>query len=527
MQFGRGERLARPGQSRFGAGIVLGSQGVGHAPIVPEPRARLLSLGLDGALWHSMPMRILPVILSGGAGTRLWPLSREAYPKQFLAIDGKYSLLQNTWRRLQGLADLAAPLVVANEQHRFLVAEQLHQVGGAPQAIVLEPCARNTAPAIAAAALVARENGEDPLLLVLPSDHLIRDDAAFRAAVQNACAAADAGHLLTFGIRPKAPETGYGYIQMQAARADGVHAVRRFVEKPDAATAQSYLDSGDYVWNSGLFLFRASCFLDELRVHAPAMLQAVEQAVREARRDADFLRLGADAFAACPADSIDYAVMEKSARILVQPMDVGWNDVGSWSAIWDIADKDAQGNALHGDVQLHEVRRSLIWGEARLVGVLGLDDVVVVDSDDALLVAHRDRVQDLKSLVAGIKTEGRSHARSHRKVYRPWGCYDSIDQGDRFQVKHLTIKPGGVLSMQMHHQRAEHWIVVRGAARVTCDDRVFDLGENQSTFIPLGSKHRLENPSDTPLEIIEVQSGAYLGEDDIVRFEDIYGRSGA
>jgi mannose-1-phosphate guanylyltransferase/mannose-6-phosphate isomerase len=466
---------------------------------------------------------IVPVLLSGGSGTRLWPLSREAHPKQFLPLLGERSLLQASWERLQGLPGMARPLVVANEEHRFLAAEQLRQVGAEPQALLLEPVGRNTAPAIAAAALQATASGDDPLLLVLPSDHLIADAAGFRAAVERAAAAAAAGALLTFGIVPSGPETGYGYIQ--AAPGEGLRDVLRFVEKPDRSTAAGYLAAGGYYWNSGMFLFRASRILAELQAFVPRIVDCVRQALADARRDADFLRLDRAAFEACPSDSIDYAVMERTRSAQVLPIDVGWSDVGSWSALWEIGDRDEHGNALHGDVIAEDCKSSLVWGGRRLVTLLGLRDAIVVDTDDALLIAERSRVQQVKDIVARLRREERPQAHVHRKVYRPWGWYDGIESGPGFQVKRICVNPGARLSLQMHHRRAEHWVVVRGTARVTCDERVFDLQANQSTYIPLGSRHRLENLTGQPLEIIEVQSGDYLGEDDIVRFEDAYGRS--
>ena len=465
---------------------------------------------------------LIPVLLSGGSGTRLWPLSRETHPKQFQPLVGDQSLLQATWRRLDGLPGAGRPIVVANEEHRFMVAEQLRQVGVAPAALLLEPIGRNTAPAIAVAALQAQAGGGDPLLLVLPSDHVIRDEAGFRAAVLAASPAALAGALVTFGIVPTGPETGYGYIQ--AAAGEGVRKVGCFVEKPDLATARDYVASGEYFWNSGMFLFRASRYLEELQRFAPAIVAAARAALAGGKRDADFLRLERSAFEACPSDSIDYAVMEKTAAAAVLPIDVGWSDVGSWSALWEIADQDPDGNAHHGDVLALGCRNTLAWGGRRLISLLGLQDVIVVDTDDALLVAARDQVQQVKEIVARLKAEQRPQASVHRKVYRPWGSYDGIDSGERFQVKRIVVKPGAALSLQMHHHRAEHWIVVSGSARVTCDDKVFLLAENQSTYIPLGSRHRLENPGKVPLELIEVQSGSYLGEDDIVRFEDVYGR---
>jgi mannose-1-phosphate guanylyltransferase/mannose-6-phosphate isomerase len=463
------------------------------------------------------------VLLSGGSGTRLWPLSREAYPKQFLPLLGQHSLLQATWLRVRDLPGADAPLVIANEEHRFIVAEQLQALGTRAQALILEPVGRNTAPAIAIAALRAAGNGEDPILLVLPSDHVIANEAAFRAAILAALPVAEEGGLVTFGIVPSAPETGYGYIK--AAAGQGTRAIERFVEKPDLATATGYLASGDYFWNSGMFLFRASRYLEELERHAPQMLARCREALAAAKTDNDFLRLDRAAFEACPSDSIDYAVMEKTDRGFVLPIDVGWNDVGSWSALTDISERDADGNANRGDVLAIDTRNTLAWSERRLVALVGLDDMVVVDTDDALLVARRDRVQDVKHIVARLKQESRPHAKLHRKVYRPWGSYDGIENGPGFQVKRIAVKPGASLSLQMHHHRAEHWIIVSGHARVTCDDNVFDLAANQSTYIPLGSKHRLQNVGSEMLELIEVQSGDYLGEDDIVRFEDVYGRS--
>ena len=465
--------------------------------------------------------KLQAVLLSGGSGTRLWPLSREAYPKQFLPLAGEDTMLQATWRRVAPVAG-AAPIVVAGEDHRFLVAEQLRQVGVAAASILLEPVGRNTAPAIAAAALQAMADGDDPLLLVLPSDHVVRDAEAFRAAVQEASAAAEAGALVTFGIVPTAPETGFGYIQAEAG--EGVRKVLRFVEKHDTATAQSYLDAGGYYWNSGMFLFRASRYLGELARFRADILDGARAAFDAARRDGDFIRLAADAFAATPAESIDYAVMERTDAAMVLPVDIGWNDVGSWSALWDVAERDAAGNAHHGDVIAVDSRNSYAWSR-RLVALVGVDDIVVVETDDAVLVARKDKVQQVKDVVAQLKQEQRSQAALHREVHRPWGSYDSIDTGPRFQVKRIKVKPGAQLSLQSHTQRAEHWIVVSGTARVTRDHDVFELHANQSTYIPIGAKHRLENPGSEVLELIEVQSGDYLGEDDIVRYEDVYGRS--
>ncbi|MDX2299480.1 MAG: mannose-1-phosphate guanylyltransferase/mannose-6-phosphate isomerase [Xanthomonadaceae bacterium] len=469
---------------------------------------------------------LLPVILSGGSGTRLWPLSREAHPKQFLPLLGERSLLQSTWLRLRGL-DARAPLVVTGEAHRFMVAEQLRQIDCHPAAIVLEPVGRNTAPAIAVAALMARESGDDPLLLVLPSDHAIGNAEGFSTAVTAALPAAAQGRLITFGVVPNAPETGYGYIRAaEVGDAAGVRAVRQFVEKPDLVTAQSYLAAGGYYWNSGMFLLRASRVLEELAKFRPDILDACRAAVAGAARDADFVRLESAAFTACPAESIDYAVMEKTDAAAVLPIDVGWNDVGSWSALWAVAEQDGDGNAHHGDVIARDCRNTLAWGDGRLLALIGLEDVVVVDTADALLVAHKDHVQHVKEIVSRLKRDGRSEARIHRKVYRPWGSYDSVDVGEHFQVKRISVKPGAALSLQLHHHRAEHWVVVSGRARVTRDEDVLVLKANQSTYIPVGIKHRLENIGDGPLELIEVQSGDYLGEDDIVRFDDVYGRVG-
>ncbi|MFC7520598.1 mannose-1-phosphate guanylyltransferase/mannose-6-phosphate isomerase [Xanthomonas populi] len=464
---------------------------------------------------------VLPIILSGGSGTRLWPLSRESYPKQFLPLVGEHSMLQATWLRSAPVAAHAA-IVVANEEHRFMAAEQLQQLGVKPSAILLEPKGRNTAPAIAVAALEATRHGGDPLLLVLPSDHVIRDEAAFQAAVTIAAAAAEQGKLVTFGIKPTAPETGYGYIK--AGAGTGATAVERFVEKPDMATAQGYLASGEYYWNSGMFLFRASRYLEELRKFQPAIADACQKAWEGGKRDTDFTRLDKDAFASSPSDSIDYAVMEKTADAVVVPLDAGWNDVGSWSSLLDVSEQDGQGNAHHGDVIQLDCKNTYAYG-SRLIAMVGLENVVVVETDDAVLVGHRDRIQEVKEVVSQIKSAGRSEATWHRKVYRPWGAYDSIDMGQRFQVKRITVKPGATLSLQMHHHRAEHWTVVSGTAEVTRGEEVLLLTENQSTYIPLGVTHRLKNPGKLPLELIEVQSGSYLGEDDIVRFEDTYGRT--
>jgi mannose-1-phosphate guanylyltransferase/mannose-6-phosphate isomerase len=417
----------------------------------------------------------------------------------------------------------AAPIVVANQEHRFMAAEQLRECGVVPNALILEPVGRNTAPAIAVGALQALTLEQDALLLVLPSDHVIRDTDAFQAAVAVAAEAAADGKLVTFGIVPTSAHTGYGYIK--AATGDQpVREVEQFVEKPDQETAQTYLASGQYLWNSGMFMFKASRYIEELRRLQPTILSACELSLARGSRDQDYVRLDAAAFAASPSDSIDYAVMEKTADAVVVPLDAGWSDVGSWSALWEVSDKDEAGNAHHGDVIEIDCRNTYAYG-SRLIGMVGLQDVIVVETDDALLVGHRDRIQDVKHIVGQIKRDGRSEASAHRKVYRPWGAYDSIDNGTRFQVKRITVNPGATLSLQMHHHRAEHWIVVSGTAEVTRGDEVILLAENQSTYIPLGVTHRLKNPGKLPLELIEVQSGTYLGEDDIVRFEDNYGRA--
>jgi mannose-1-phosphate guanylyltransferase/mannose-6-phosphate isomerase len=468
---------------------------------------------------------IVPVILSGGSGTRLWPLSREAYPKQFLPLVDQRTMLQNTALRIAGLADTTAPLVVGNEGHRFMVAEQLRAVGIQPAAVILEPVGRNTAPAVAVAALHAQRESADPVLLVLPADHVIADVEGFRAAVRRVAPHAEAGRLITFGIVPAAPETGYGYIKAGAPVDEaGVCVVERFVEKPDLATAQQYLQSGVYSWNSGMFMFRASAFLAELERFAPAMLAACQQALANGRADTDFLWLDRKAFAACPGDSIDYAVMEKTDQAVVLPLTVGWNDVGSWSALWDVGQRDPNGNITRGDVIAVDTHDTYVDAATRLVTTVGVDDLVVVETADAVLVASKERVQEVKAVVDRLKASQRPEGRNHRKVYRPWGYYDSIDFDRRFQVKRIMIRPGACISSQMHHHRAEHWVVVSGTARVHRGDEEFLLTENQSTYIPVGVPHRLTNPGKIPLEIIEVQSGSYLGEDDIVRFEDVYGR---
>lgn len=466
---------------------------------------------------------LVPVILSGGAGSRLWPLSRELYPKQLLPLLGPRTMLQATLQRLAGI-EVAAPIVVCNEAHRFLVAEQLRAIDCRVGAIVLEPAGRNTAPAIALAAHAAlAANEDDALLLVLPADHVIRDVAAFQAAIAVAASAAQANHLVTFGVVPRNPETGYGYIRRGAAEG-AAFCIAQFVEKPDGARAAQFVASGEHYWNSGMFLFRARRYLEELERHAPDIATACSMAFAGATHDLDFTRIDAGRFAACRSDSIDYAVMEKTAAAVVVPLDAGWSDVGSWASLQDASDPDADGNVLRGDVLALDTRGSYVYSEHRLVATVGLADCVVVETKDAVLVAPRDRVQDVKQLVTRLKSEQRYEHALHREVFRPWGSYDSIDQGERFQVKRLMVRPGGVLSLQMHHHRAEHWVVVSGTARITRGEETFLLEENQSTYIPIGVRHRIENPGRIPLHIIEVQSGTYLGEDDIVRFEDRYGR---
>ena len=478
-------------------------------------------------------MVLIPVVLSGGSGTRLWPLSRKLMPKQFLPLAGKNSLMQATLERLQGVDDLEAPIVVCNEEHRFTVAEQVRHMQCKHQGILLEPVARNTAPAIAVAALHARNvTGADPLLLVLPADHIVQDVEVFHEAIDTARKEAERGALVTFGIVPTTPHTGYGYIRAGGLLDDGnvsldkngPYKVAQFVEKPDLATAEGYVESGEYFWNSGMFLFRAGRYLEELERFNPGMLEACEQAVIQATADLDFVRLGREAFEQSPEDSIDYAVMEKTDSAVVVPLNAGWSDVGAWSALWEIGDKDEAGNVFVGDVLNVDSRGCYARSENRLLTLIGAENLIVVDTPDAVMVADREHAQEVKQIVDRLTKAGRSEAVTHREVYRPWGKYDSIDMGSRFQVKRITVKPGGRLSLQQHHHRAEHWIVVSGTAEVTCDDKVMLLTENQSTYIPLGAVHRLANPGKIPLEIIEVQSGSYLGEDDIVRFEDVYGR---
>jgi len=471
-------------------------------------------------------MKIHPVILCGGSGTRLWPLSRSAFPKQFLRLAGERSMLQETILRTADMTEIAAPTILCNEEHRFLVAEQVRAIGVKPRQLLLEPVGRNTAPAVAAAALSLTRDDPDALMLVLASDHVIRDRASFHRAIRLAATAAQSGLLTTFGIVPDAPETGYGYIQRGAAvpRLESAFAIARFVEKPDRSNAERMVAAGDHYWNSGMFVLKASTFLAELQQHRPDVLAAVRKALDASRNDLDFSRLDKAAFEASPSISIDYAVMEKTTHGAVIPAQMGWSDVGSWDALWEIHDKSPEGNVTEGDVMTERVRNSYIKAETRMVAALGVQDLVIVETADAVLVAHRDAAQDVKLLVDRLKADGRTEHTLHRRVYRPWGSYEGIDSGGRYQVKRLTVNPGQQLSLQLHHHRAEHWIVVSGTAKVVRGEEEILLTENQSTYIPLGVKHRLENPGIVPLQLIEVQSGSYLGEDDIVRFADVYNR---
>ncbi len=476
---------------------------------------------------------LIPVVLSGGSGTRLWPLSREKYPKQLLPLIGDDSLLQATVRRVEGLqgVQLGAPMVVCNEEYRFVIAEQLRLMGKRGS-ILLEPVGRNTAPAVTLAALAAMRDGSDSILLVMPSDHVILDNPAFQSVVRQGAALADAGVVVTFGITPDSPETGYGYIQSGAAFGDeGARSIARFVEKPDLATAQAYLDDGSYLWNSGLFMMRASVWLSAIGNCRNDILAACKAAWEQGSADGEFLYVGKETFAQCPKDSIDYAVMERIAASdgslppgVVIPLSAGWSDVGAWDALWDVLPKNEDGNVVQGDVLLYDCRNTLAMAEGRLVACIGVEDLIVVETPDAILVAHKSKTQDVKKVVDHLKREGRAEGQLHRKVFRPWGSYDGVDAGERFLVKRIIVNPGSCLSLQMHHHRAEHWIVVRGTAKVTRGDSSYLVTENESTFIPLGTRHRLENPGRLPLEMIEVQSGSYLGEDDIVRFDDVYGR---
>ncbi len=470
---------------------------------------------------------ILPIIMAGGTGSRLWPMSRELYPKQFLTLHGSKSMLQSTVARLDGLVAYD-PLVICNEEHRFLVAEQLRQINHLARNIILEPVGRNTAPAIALAALKAVATGEDPLLLVLAADHVIADVPAFHHAISLAIPHADAGKLVTFGIVPAGPETGYGYIQRGQAidkTNDGAFAVLRFVEKPVLATAEEYITTGEYYWNSGMFMFRAKQYLAELGKFRPDILAACELAFSAPEQDAeqDFIRIDKAAFIACPDDSVDYAVMEKTDAAVVVPLDAGWSDVGSWSALWEVNNKDTDNNALTGDVFLHNTHNCYINTDDKLVAAIGVDNLVIVNTKDAVLIVDKAKVQDVKKVVEYLKLNARSEYRRHRESYSPWGRTDIVVNEDRYNVNRITVKPGGRFSLQMHHHHAEHWVVLSGTGKVTLDDKSYLITENQSTFIPIGSVHMLENPGKIPLELLEIQSGSYLGEDDIIRIKDFYG----
>jgi mannose-1-phosphate guanylyltransferase/mannose-6-phosphate isomerase len=475
-----------------------------------------------------MMKTIIPVILAGGSGTRLWPLSREHYPKQFIKLFGETTMLQQTLLRLEGLENLAPPIVVCNNEHRFMVAEQLQELGIEGAKIILEPVARNTAPALALSALYALDQAEEePVLLVLSADHMIKDVREFHRAIDVALIAARRNHLVTFGIKPTHPETGYGYLStLLDSEADGsFYAVSQFVEKPNLSTAQYYLDAGSYFWNSGMFVFSASQFLSELEAYSPSVVNASRAAKMAATLDLDFIRIDKTAFSESPNISIDYALMEKSSNVVCVPMDAGWSDVGDWRSYWELSDKDEAGNSFIGDSIGVDTKDTLIFSQDKLVATLGVNNLLVINTPDAVMVADKSRAQDVKTLIALLKKDDRSEHRQHREVYRPWGCYDAIDTGTRYQVNRIRVKPGASLSLQIHHHRAEHWIVVQGTAKVQCGDQITLLSENESTFIPVGIQHRLSNPGKIPLEIIEVQSGPYLKDDDVVRLEDSYGRS--
>jgi mannose-1-phosphate guanylyltransferase / mannose-6-phosphate isomerase len=469
-------------------------------------------------------MQITPVILSGGSGTRLWPLSRKEYPKQYLPLAGDNTMLQETILRLNGLDNLTDPIIVCNADHRFLVLEQCQQIGVKNSIILLEPVSRNTAPAIAAAALQSLKTSEDTVLLVLSADHVIQDVEAFHQAINIASSQAQEGKLATFGIVPTDANTGYGYIKSSRDNSNGAHKVEEFVEKPDLKTAKFYIEQGNYLWNSGMFMFQARVFIDELTRHSPNIATSVNNAVSNPLQDLDFIRLEKQAFESSPSDSIDYALMEKSDNVVVIPLDAGWSDVGSWSALYDIGVKDGSGNVLKGDVTAKDTTNTYIYASHHMIATVGVDNLVVIDTPDATFIASQDKAHEVKSVVEYLQKKGRDEAHSNRKVYRPWGWYDSIESGEYFQVKRLHVKPSAKLSLQMHHKRAEHWVVVSGTATVTNGDQTFNLKKGESTYIPIGVTHGLENATNEPLEIIEVQSGTYLGEDDIIRFEDIYGR---
>jgi len=467
--------------------------------------------------------KIYPAIMCGGNGTRLWPLSRALFPKQFLPLVNDTSMLQDTLLRLP--KNSSDPLFICNEEHRFLVAEQVRQLSQEQSTILLEPEGRNTAPAVALAAIYALEKDKDALLLVLAADHVIQDTVAFHQAVEHASLAAQDGKLVTFGIVPTHAETGYGYIKKGREQGVGTFDVAKFVEKPNAQVANDYLASGDYLWNSGMFLFKASRYIDELAKHRSDILEKCQKAMKDVEQDLDFLRPSKTDFLACASESIDYAVMEKTDSAVVIPLDAGWSDVGSYSALWEVCEQNADKNVIKGDVIAQQTTNSYIHSQNKLIATVGVDNLVIIDTPDAVLVANKDKVQEVKNIVEQLKSENRSEAVLHREAYRPWGKYDCIDIGERFQVKRITVKPGAKLSVQMHHHRAEHWVIVSGTAKVTIDEKTKLLSENQSVYIPIGAVHALENPGKLPLEMIEVQSGSYLGEDDIVRFEDKYGRA--
>ena len=470
---------------------------------------------------------LYPVILSGGSGSRLWPMSRAALPKQFLPLVSEHTLFQETLLRLKDFPGIAAPLVICNNEHRFLAAEQLRAIDVTSLSLVLEPFGRNTAPAVAIAAFAAQSEDDQATLLVLPADHLIQDVSGFHSAIQSALELAQQGKLVTFGINPDRPATGFGYIERGAALGAGGHAfsVARFVEKPDLDTAKQFLASGNFFWNSGMFVFKAAVYLSELQHYHPDIHAASQRAWQHGVRDMDFYRLDESTFANCPADSIDYAVMEQTRAAAMVTVDIGWNDIGSWSSLSEAGVKDAQGNVLRGDVFTAETTSTYVRAESRMVAAIGVHDLVIVETSDAVLVMHKDFAQDVEQAVEYLKQAERTEHLVHRRVYRPWGYYEGIDLGERFQAKRIMVKPGSKISLQMHHHRAEHWVVVSGNAKVTRGDKVLMLHEDQSTYIPIGMKHRLENVGETPLYLIEVQSGSYLGEDDIVRFEDDYKRS--
>ena len=479
---------------------------------------------------------IIPVILSGGSGSRLWPMSREMNPKQFLSLCGEQTMLQETMTRLEGIKDLAEPIVVCNEDHRFLVAQQMQEIGVEVDKIILEPIGRNTAPAICAAAEYIQgkksdknDSGQD-VMLILAADHVIQNQVEFHKVVESGYRVAQQGQLITFGVVPDKAETGYGYIKRagmiepQSGQKEEAYKVERFVEKPDLETAQKYLDSGEYYWNSGMFMFQANAILQEMELYSQAIYSAVKASVSAGMKDLDFCRLGVDAFTASPSDSIDYAVMEKTDKVVVLPLDANWNDVGAWSALWEVNERDVDGNVLHGDILKHDVTNSYVHSEERMVAVIGMDNCVVVETSDAVLVADKSRSQEVKQIVNQLKSSQREEALLHQRVFRPWGSYETLEETERFKVKRIIVNPGAELSLQMHHHRAEHWVVVRGTAKIICGEKEFIMTEDQSNYIPLGTKHRLENPGVIPLEIIEIQTGSYLGEDDIVRFDDHYGR---